>query len=189
MMDRRRFLLTSLAGALAAPCGVEAQLAGKVYRIGILSTTSPTSDLVGPQPRSQGVSALLSGLRQHGYVYGEHFVTEPRGREGKALPELAAELVRLKVDVIVSSGPPSVLAALKQATSTIPVVTTGTGDPVGQGFAKSLARPGGNITGLSLQLSETMGKRLELLKELVPSAVLVAVLRGAEPDVRDSEPS
>jgi putative ABC transport system substrate-binding protein len=142
-----------------------------------------TSEMVGPQPRSQFVSALLVGLREHGYVYGEHFVTEPRGREGKAFPELAAELVRLKVDVIVSSGPPSVLAAIKQASSTIPVVTTGAGDPVGQGFAQSLARPGGNITGLSLQLSETMGKRLELLKELVPRAVLVAVLRGA----RDSD--
>jgi putative ABC transport system substrate-binding protein len=118
-------------------------------------------------------------LRELGYVYGEHFVTEPRGGEGKPerFPALAAELVRLQVDVIVSAGPPSMLAAVKRATSTIPVVTTGSGDPVGQGFARSLARPGGNITGLSLQNLETIGKRLELIKELVPSAVLVAALQ------------
>jgi putative ABC transport system substrate-binding protein len=135
--------------------------------------------MVGPQPRSPFTSAFLDGLRELGYTYGEHFVTEPHGGEGKPerFPALAAEIVRLQVDVIVTAGPPSMLAAVKQATSTIPVVTTGSGDPVGQGVAQSLARPGGNITGLSLQIIETMGKRLELLKELVPSAVLVAVLR------------
>jgi len=112
-------------------------------------------------------------LRELGYVYGEHFVTEPRGGEGKPerFPALAAELVRRQVDVIVSAGPPAMLAAVKQATSTIPVVTTGSGDPVRYGFAQSLARPGGNITGLSLQIPETTGKRMELLKELVPRAV------------------
>jgi ABC-type uncharacterized transport system substrate-binding protein len=178
-MDRRAFLGSLAFGALGGPHVAAAQPARKVYRIGILSTNSPTSDLVGPQPRSPFTSALLGGLRELGYVYGEHFVTEPRGGEGKPerFPTLAAELVRLQVDVIVSAGPPSMLTAVKQATSTIPVVTTGSGDPVGQGFAQSLARPGGNITGLSLQITETTGKRLELLKELVPSAVLVAVLR------------
>jgi ABC-type uncharacterized transport system substrate-binding protein len=168
------------------PLVVEAQEARKVYRIGILSTNSPTSDMVGPQPRSPSTRALLGGLRELGYVYGEHFVTEPRGGEGK--PErfaaLAAELVRLQVDVIVAAGPPAMLAAVKQATATIPVVTTGSGDPVRYGFAQSLARPGGNITGLSLQIPETTGKRMELLRELVPRAVLVAVLR----DPREGPP-
>jgi putative tryptophan/tyrosine transport system substrate-binding protein len=178
-MDRRALLGSLALGALGVPHFAAAQLTRKVYRIGILSTSSPTSDMVGPQPRSPTTSALLGGLHELGYVYGEHFVTEPRGGEGKPerFPALAAELVRLQVDVIVSAGPPAMLAAVKQATSTIPVVTTGSGDPVRSGVAQSLARPGGNITGLSLQIPETTGKRLELLRELVPRAVLVAVLR------------
>jgi len=152
------------------------QPARKVYRIGILSPTSMTSDMIGPQPQSPTVNALLRGLRELGYVYGEHFVTEPRGGEGKTdrFPGLAAELVRLRVDVIVAGGP--VLAALKQATSTIPVVMAGIGDPLGAGLVQSLAHPGGNFTGLSLQSTELTGKRLELLKELVPGAAPVAVL-------------
>jgi putative ABC transport system substrate-binding protein len=114
-------------------------------------------------------------LRELGYSHGEHFVTEPRGSEGKPerFPGLAAELVRLQVDVIVASGP--ALPALKQATSTIPIVMGG-GDAVGLGYAQSLSHPGGNITGLSLQSVELTGKRLELLRELVPGAALVAVL-------------
>jgi len=176
VMDRRAFVgslaLATLAGHRAAP----AQPARKVHRIGILSSLGTTSDMVGSQPRNPFVNALLRGLRELGYVYGEHFVTEPRGGEGKPerFPDLAAELVRLRVDVIVSAGP--TLAALKQATSTIPVVMTGAGDPVGDGFIQSLGRPGGNFTGLSLQSVETTGKRLELLKELVPPAASVAVL-------------
>lgn len=132
--------------------------------------------MVGSQPKDPLINALLRGLRELGYVYGEHFVTEPRGGEGKPerFPNLAAELVRLQVDVIVAAGP--MLGAIKQATSTIPVVTPGAGDPVASGYVQSLARPGGNITGLSLQLLETTGKRLELLKELVPGAAPVAVL-------------
>ena len=104
-------------------------------------------------------------------------MTEPRGAEGKPerFPDLAAELVRRRVDVIVSAGP--LLAALKQATSMIPVVMTGASDPVGEGLVQSLAHPGGNFTGLSGQMVETTGKRLELLKELVPGAAPVAVLR------------
>jgi putative ABC transport system substrate-binding protein len=118
------------------------------YRIGILGSRTSTSELVGPQPQEPAVNALLGGLRELGYVWGEHFVTEPRGGEGKLerFPDLAAELVRLRVDVIVAAGP--TLPALKQATSTIPVVMTGAADPVGQGFAESLGRPGRNFTGL-----------------------------------------
>jgi putative tryptophan/tyrosine transport system substrate-binding protein len=185
-MDRRALLGTLTVGTLGVLQFAAAQPASKVYRIGILSTSSPTSDMAGPQPRSPTTSALLGGLRELGYVYGEHFVTEPRGGEGKPerFPALAAELVRRQVDVIVSAGPPAMLAAVRQATSTIPVVTTGSGDPVRYGFAQSLARPGGNITGLSLQIPETMGKRMELLRELVPRAVLVAVLR----DPREGPP-
>ena len=174
--------VTGLAVVLAislaiAPLTAESQQAAKVWRIGILSSIYATSDMVGPQPSSPGVNAFLRGLRELGYVYGEHFVTEPRGGEGRPerFPKLAAELVKLQVDVIVASGP--TLHALKQVTSTIPVVTTGAGDPVGQGFVQSLARPVGNVTGLSIQFTETTGKRLELLKELVQGAAPVAILK------------
>jgi putative ABC transport system substrate-binding protein len=134
-----------------------------------------TSDIVGPQPKSPSTRALLLGLRELGYVYGEHFVTEARGAEGKPdrFPALAAELVRLRVDVILAAGP--ALPALTDATSTIPVIMTATLDPLHQGFVQSLARPGGNFTGFSLQSPETIGKRLELLKDLVPSAAPVGV--------------
>ena len=176
-MNRRAFIGSFALGPLMLPHLAPAQPAPKVYRIGILSALSATSDMVGPQPRNPLVSALLRGLRELGYVYGENFVTEPRGGEDKPerFPDLAAELVRLRVDVIVAGGP--TLPAVNRATSTIPIVTGGGGDLVGEGFVQSLGRPGGNITGLSLQVPETTGKRLELLKELVPGAVLVAVLQ------------
>jgi putative ABC transport system substrate-binding protein len=175
-MDRRAFIGSLGLGSLAVPRAVPAQPARKVYRIGILSSRSATSELVGPQPQSPSVNALLRGLRELGYVYGEHFVTEPRGSEGgpERYPDLAAELVRLRVDVIVAAGP--TLPALKQATSTIPIVMGGAGDPVGQGLVQNLGRPGGNFTGLSNQTVETTGKRLDLLKELVPGAAPVAVM-------------
>ncbi len=132
--------------------------------------------MVGPQPRFPVHNALLRGLRELGYVYGEHFVTEPRGAAGKPerFPGLAAELVRLKVDVIVAAGP--ALSALKQASSTIPIVMGGDSDPVDRGYVQSLGHPGGNFTGLSSQSVEVTGKRLELLKEIVPGAASVAVL-------------
>ena len=175
-MDRRAFIGGLALGTLAAPHVARAQPARKVFRIGILSSRSTTSEMVGPQPQDPLINALLRGFRELGYVYGEHFVTEARGGEGKPerFPDLATELVGLQVDVIVASGP--MLPALKQATSTIPVVTTGAGDPVASGFVQSLGRPGGNITGLSLQILETTGKRLELLKELVPGAAPVGVV-------------
>jgi len=176
LMDRRAFIGSLVLGTLAVPRAALAQPARKVYRIGILVPSQTTSDIVGPQPRARAVNALLLGLRELGYVYGEHFVTEPRSAEGKPerFPGLAAELVRLQVDVIVAAGP--ALPALKQATTTIHVVMGGASDPVGEGFVQGLGRPGGNFTGLSLQLIETTGKRLELLKELVPRAAPVAVL-------------
>ena len=175
-MDRRAFVGTLALGALTGAHVAAAQPARQVYRIGILNSRSATSEMVGAQPRLPSVNAFLRGMRELGYVYGEHFVTDPHGGEGKPerFPNLAAELVRLQVDVIVATGP--MLGAVKQATSTIPVVMTGSSDPVASGYVQSLARPGGNITGLSLQINETMGKRLELLKELVPGTAPVAVL-------------
>jgi putative ABC transport system substrate-binding protein len=178
-MDRRAFISSLVLATLAGPRGAPAQPARKVARIGILSTAM-TSDLVGPQPRWPATNAFLQGLRELGYVYGEHFVIEPRGGEGKPerFPGLAAELVRLQVDVIVAAGP--TLPALKQATSTIPVVMAATDDPVGLGLVQSLGHPGRNFTGLSNQSVETTGKRLELLKELVPASAVVAVLWDRE---------
>jgi len=170
----RRTVLAGLA-SLAAARAAGAQPTRKLYRIGILGLTT-TSVLVGPEPRSPTAGALLRGMREQGYVYGEHFVTEPRGSDGKSerFSSLVAELVGLRVDVIVATG--AAMPAVKQATSTIPVVMAAASDPVGSGYVQSLAHPGGNITGLSFADPELTGKRLELLKELVPGAAPVAVL-------------
>jgi putative ABC transport system substrate-binding protein len=145
----------------------------KVLRIGFFSSISPSIF-------SDRVEAFRQGLRELGYVEGKNIVIEWRSAEGKAdrLPALAAELVRLKVDVIVSPGPGPTRAA-KQATNTIPIVMAFDDDPVGSGFAASLARPGGNITGLSTLASEISRKQLELLREIVPKLSRVAVLGNA----------
>ena len=158
-------------GVLAAPLAADAQPAGKVPRIGILNPGSPSSIH----------DRLREGLRDLGYVEGQNLVIEYRWAEGKddRLPDLAAELVRLKVDLIVADGTPATLAA-KRATSTIPIVMTSTGDPIRTGLVASLARPGGNITGISLFAPEVVGKQLELLKEVVPKLARVAVLRNPD---------
>jgi putative ABC transport system substrate-binding protein len=142
----------------------------------MLSIASTAADMAGPQPRNSASNALLIGLRELGYVYGDHFVTEPRSPEGQVerFPGLVAELVRLQVDVIVAAGP--ALAALKQGTSTIPIVMAGAEDPVGLGVVKSLAHPGTNFTGLSNQAVELTVKRLELLQEIAAGVAPVAVL-------------
>jgi putative ABC transport system substrate-binding protein len=155
----------------------------RFYRIG-LAGISKASDLAGPEPRNPYTRAFLRGLRELGYVYGVDFVTEPRGTEGKPerYPLVAAELVKMQVDVIVAPGP--ALPALRQATSTIPIVmAAASADPVTQGLVNSLGRPGGNITGLSLQTAEMTGKRLELLLELVQGVGQIGVLwdKGASP--------
>jgi putative ABC transport system substrate-binding protein len=175
LTDRRTVIRTLTSAALAIPHLAVAQARGKVYRIGVLSVR-PTADLVGPQPRSQAIGALLLGLRELGYVYGQHYVIEARGSSGQPdrFPALVAELLGRRVDVVVATS--TALPALKQAASPIPVVMAAPPDPVGQGYVASLARPGGSFTGLSLQAAETSGKRLELLKELVPHAAPVAVL-------------
>jgi ABC-type uncharacterized transport system substrate-binding protein len=167
-MDRRRFLLTSLAGALAAPLGAGAQQAGRVYRIGFLGGGSPS----GNAPH---VAALRLGLRDHGYLEGKNVTLEFRWAEGKydRLPALAAELIRLNVDIIVTQGTPAALAA-KQATTTIPVVMTIVGNP--EAVVTSLARPGGNVTGWSFFMPELNAKRLEIVKTALPRLARLAVL-------------
>src|SRR3989454_6235502 len=147
-----------------------AQQPAKVPRIGFLSSLSPGAV-------SARMDAFRQGLRELGYVEGKNIVIESRWAEGKTerLPELAAELVRLKVDVIVTGGP-AVNRSAKEATVTIPIVLAFDNDPVGNGFAASLARPGGNITGLSTHYPEISGKQLELLKDIIPRLSRVAVL-------------
>jgi putative ABC transport system substrate-binding protein len=157
-------ILLVTAGTLA-----EAQQAGKVPRIGFLSGSTPSS-------MKARTEAFRQGLRDLGYVEGKNIVIEWRFGEGKRdrFPALAAELVRLKVDLIVTAGA-LVTRAAKEATSTIPIVMAQDPDPVGSGFIASLARPGGNITGLSRLAPELSGKQLELLKEIVPKLSRVAV--------------
>src|SRR5262249_8305195 len=153
----------------AISLSAEAQQPNKVPRIGYL-TVAPLSSNVGR------VEAFRQGLREFGYVEGQNIVIEWRSAEGKfeRQGELAAELVSLKVDIIVTGGP-TVTRAAKEATATIPIVMGLDIDPVGSGIVASLARPGGNITGLSSLQSEISGKRLELLKEIVPKLSRVAV--------------
>jgi putative ABC transport system substrate-binding protein len=179
-MDRRRFLLTSLAGALAAPLAAEGQLADKVVRVARLSPISASTDV----PILQ---ALRQGLRDHGWVEGQNITFEYRFAEGNLarLPELAAELVRLKVDVIVPGSTSAALAA-KNATKTIPIVMVITGDPVASGLVASLARPSGNVTGVTALGEDLSGKRLEVLREAVPGVSRVAVLTN--PAYADTEP-
>jgi putative ABC transport system substrate-binding protein len=164
-----------LAVALA-----EAQQPKKVPRIGFQSAASPSAN-------AARIEALRQGLRELGYVEGENIVIEYRYAEGKLdrLHEFAAEFVRLKVDIIVAAAPSSTRAA-KEATSTIPIVMAVDTDPVANGFVASLARPGGNITGLSTLAPEISGKQLELLKEIVPRLSHVAVLR-TRPDAQVSK--
>jgi ABC-type uncharacterized transport system substrate-binding protein len=165
------FIVTLLLSVLAVPLAAAAQPAGKVYRIGFLSTDPPLA------PRWE---ALLNGLREHGYSEGRNLVFERRFSEGNAerFPELAAELVRLRVDCIIVTTAPAAIAA-KNTTQTMPIVMPTMLDPVGAGLVASLARPGGTITGLSAQPPELIGKGLELLQEAVPGMTHVAVLWNA----------
>ena len=167
----RRGLLAALGGAAAAcPLAARAQQAGKLPTIGFLGQTTHSGG-------SEWVAAFVQRLHELGWNEGRTIAIEYRWAEGREerFAELAAELVRLKVDVIVTSDTPQVLAA-KQATSVIPIVFATAGDPVGNNLVASLARPGGNVTGLSNLISETGGKRLEFLREVVPGLRRLAIL-------------
>jgi putative ABC transport system substrate-binding protein len=169
MMERRTFLGTLGLSVFAAPLAAEAQQAGKVARIGYLTTNLAAN----PQQRD----AFLQGLRDLGYIESRNLVIESRSAEGNLdrFPALAAELVTLKVDVIVAASTPPALAA-KRATSTIPVVFAAAADAVASGLVTSLGHPGGNVTGLSFLAPELVGKCLEQLKQAVPGVSRVAVL-------------
>ncbi len=173
MTTRRRFIATLAGGLLATPLAVEGQQAGRAYRIGFLSLGSE------PEPSSLAPYriAFQQELRERGWIEGRNIVFEPRFAHFKSeqLPELMAELLRLKVDIILVSSTEAALAA-KRATTSIPIVMTDVGDPVGTGLVAGLARPGGNVTGLSFLGTELTGKQLDLLKEAIPRLSLVGVL-------------
>ena len=167
----RRELLAALGGAAAAwPLAARAQQSGKLQTIGFMgqSTRSAASEWVAP---------FVQRLRELGWIEGRTVTIEYRWAEGREerIAQIAAEFVRLKVDIVVTSGTPEVLAA-KQATSVIPIVFATAGDPVANGLIDSLARPGGNVTGLSLQSNDIAGKRLGLLREVVPGLSRLAIL-------------
>src|SRR5262245_15466340 len=169
---RRREFIFILGGAAAAwPLAARSQQAMSV--IGFLGPTTASSD-------ARRLAACVERLRQLGWIEGRNITIEFRWAEGRAerAAEIAAEFVRSQVDVIVTGGTANVVAAM-QATSVIPIVITGAGDPVGMGLVASLARPGGNVTGLSLQSSDLAGKQVELLREVVPSLRRLAILANA----------
>jgi putative tryptophan/tyrosine transport system substrate-binding protein len=186
-LEQKKIFCSTLGALLFALClSAQAQQPTKIPRIGFLITSSPS--VIAPR-----MDAFQQGLRDLGYVEGKNIVIERRHAEGKLdrLPALAAELVRLNVDAIVTSGPTATGPA-KGATSTIPIVMTFDDDPVGSGFVASLARPGGNVTGLSTLAPEISGKQLELLKEIVPRLGRVAVIgtsirQGTEQALKEIE--
>jgi putative ABC transport system substrate-binding protein len=165
----RRKFITLLSCAAAWPLAARAQEVAKLPTIGLLGTTSPSS-------WGQWVAAFAQRLRDLGWIESRTVTIEYRWAEGRGerFAEIAAEFVRLKVDVIVTSG--GAVATLKQATSVIPIVFAVANDPVGSGLVESLARPGGNVTGLSLQAPDVAGKRLELLREMLPGLRRLAIL-------------
>ena len=175
MMDRRSFLSTMAGGLLAAPLAAEAQLSTTIPRIGLLADATPWEP-------------LRLGLRDLGYVEGKSIALEERSSQGRndRFSDLASELVRLNVNIIVTWGTPATLAA-KQATTTIPIVMASAGDPVRSGLVSSLAHPGGNVRGLTVLGPGLAAKRLELLKEAVPNMSRVAFLwNPANPDQESS---
>src|SRR5262245_27165920 len=166
MMDRRAVIRIAGGSILAEPLAVRAQQTGKVWRIGVLSGSPP-----------ERWKPFHDSLRGLGYVEGQNIAFEWRLSGGRAerFPDLAADLVRLKVDLIVASDNPAIAAAQK-STKTIPIVMVGSMDPVTSGFAQSLARPGGNITGQTVQGTDLQGKLLQILKEAVPPISRVGIL-------------
>jgi ABC-type uncharacterized transport system substrate-binding protein len=174
-IQRREFLAT--LGGAAAACPLTARAQGpmaKLPTIGFLGAATPLA-------WSQRVAAFVQRLRELSWTEGRTVVVEYRWAEGRSerFLEIAAEFAQLKVDVIIAAGTPAVLAA-KQATSVVPIVFVGAGDPVGTGLVASLPRPGGNVTGLSAQTTDTVGKRLELLRELMPGIRRLAIMGNVD---------
>jgi ABC-type uncharacterized transport system substrate-binding protein len=169
-MKRRKFITLFGGAAVVWPLAARGQQPGKLPTIGYLGSGTPLTD-------TQWVAAFVQRMRELGWVDGRNVAIEVRWAEGRSerFAEIAAELVRLKVDVILTHNTPPVLAA-KQATSVIPIVFASAGDPIGTGIVASLARPGGNVTGLSSQTSDTAGKRLQLLREIVPGLRRLAII-------------
>jgi len=173
---KRREFITLLGGAVAWPLAARAQQAGRVPKVGLLSSGTPAG-------QGQWVAALLQRMRELGWIEGRTVVLEVRWAEGRPerFTEIAAEFVRLKVDVIVTYGTAAVIAA-KQATSIIPIIFAVANDPIGSGLVASLARPSTNVTGLSLQSTDLAAKRLELLREILPGVRRFAMLtNGSNP--------
>src|SRR5262245_49040409 len=160
---RRREFIVALGGAAALPLAARAQQAVKVWRVGMLDTTSAAMN-------AKNIDAFRAGMRALGHVEGQNFVIDYRSADGRIerLPALAAELVSLKCDVIVTRGTPSAIAA-RGAGRGLPIVMASIGEPVEAGLVQSLPRPGGNITGLSAFVTQLTQKRVELLKELAPN--------------------
>jgi len=181
VIDRRSFLAGTGAVLLGTPLAAEAQPRGKVYRIGVLEVVSVTSNTIN-------LAAFREGLKEFGYADGQNFVIEYRSADGRPerFPELAEELVRLKVDVILTRGTPAALAA-KRATTTIPIVMASSGDPLATGLVASLAHPGGNVTGLSALATEIEGKQLELVRGIVPKITRIGFLFNMSNPVRQAE--
>jgi len=179
VINRRRFLLTSLAGALAAPVGAETQQTAKVARVAYVVTTSPVSEMTGPDPRHPLTRDLLKALGALGWIEGRNLILERRSAEGRfeRFGDILRELVGLPCDVIVTTGATMTEEALR-ITQTIPIVFTAL-DPIVLGFVTSLARPNRNITGVMGAGPEFEGKRLELLRQALPKARRVAVLTSA----------
>jgi putative tryptophan/tyrosine transport system substrate-binding protein len=177
-MDRRRLLIAvPLSMAAFRSASVKAQALRRPLKIGLFSTEGVNSDFKGPEPNSASASALLRGLRDLGYRYGSDVVLEGRGGEGRTdrYAAIAGELIAASVDVIVAAGP--TIDAVRRATSKIPIVMVGGAiDPVEAKIVASLAAPGGNITGLTLQQVDLVGKRLELLREVIPGPAPIGVL-------------
>jgi putative ABC transport system substrate-binding protein len=179
MISRRAFIAGAIA-VVSAPLANAQKTGETVRRVGYLNAGTPAMG-------APLLDAFRRGLRELGYVEGRNLRIEARWAEGyvERLPRLATELVQLKVDVIVTGGAPQVLAA-KHATSTIPIVMVAGADPVALGFAASLARPGGNITGLSNMATETAGKLVQFAHEIVPKATRVAILMSDNPTMKDN---
>jgi len=172
MMDRRAFIIVVGGGVLAGPPAAPAQQPAKIPRLGYL-VLPPLSEKPSPER-----AAFLAGLHELGWIEGKTIVIEYRSAQSnpELIDDLAEELARMKVDVIVTAGSNALLRAAARATSTIPIVMPGSADPIAEGFVASLARPGGNVTGRALLTPELASKRLELLKETVPRVSRVGVL-------------